>query len=164
MFKVQDFLPLPEDASVRGVEVSSVARRSVVPASLGPGDRALIRETCLVVVFWSEQQERTARDVLAGLQEGGGVELARSAGIAVRREDAERVFGRWGDLVARGQVGHVTLTIAPVQVIGLELVGPGSLEAGAAAAGPGVGASTGQDQAEADVLGLFGIAEMQRGF
>ena len=35
-FQVQDFLPLPEDSSVRGVDVSTVSSKSFVPLTVGP--------------------------------------------------------------------------------------------------------------------------------
>ena len=35
-FQVQDFLPLPEDSSVRGVDVSTVPSKSYVPRTAGP--------------------------------------------------------------------------------------------------------------------------------
>ena len=72
-FQVQDFLPLPEDISVRGVDVSTVPSKSFVPHTVGPTrweislpsrstpayrDKALIQESCLIAVFWSEKQEQ----------------------------------------------------------------------------------------------------------
>lgn len=153
MFKVQDFLPLPEDSSVRGVDVSTVPSKSYVPRTAGPTrDKALIQESCLIAVFWSEKQEQVARGIIGVLEGDSGVELVRTCKMAVRREDAERVFQRWGDLVIKGQV------------ICLELRGPGCLSMGASNAGPCVGTSKDQHQAESDLQGLWGLAEMQMGF
>ena len=61
-----------------------------------------------------------ARGIIGGLEGDSGVELVRTCKMAVgstfgssmtsrscsqvRREDAERVFQRWGDLVIKGQV------------------------------------------------------------
>ena len=51
-----------------------------------------------------------------------------------------------------------------MQVICMELRGPGSLVLGGGMVGPGVGASGGAQQAEDDLQGLWGLAEMNRGF
>ena len=94
-----------------------------------------------------------------------------------RKEDAERVFGRWGDRVTAGQVSlrqynldisefFVTsiVLLSPLvnQVVALQLVGPGSLEVSRALVeelGPEVAAS-GEDQVP-EMVGFGGQLSRQ---
>ena len=92
---------------MRGVDVSTVAASSVVPLTLGPS-RDKAQERCLVVVAWTGTQEQVARGLLARVEADAGVEVVRTVSMVIRREDAERVFKRWGELVTKGQVNFKT--------------------------------------------------------
>merc|ERR1712142_145221 len=111
MFKIHDFLPLPEVDTVKGVDVSSVPSKSLVPLTVGMTRDTKTQESCLVMVFYSDKQEEVARDILAIVRDQyPGVNIVRTAKISVRQEDAERAFGRWTKQVSAGEVLAIQLS------------------------------------------------------
>ena len=141
---------------MQGVDVSSVPSKSLVPLTVGVTRDSKTQESCLVLVFYSDKQEEIARDALTIVRdEYPGMNTVRTSRLAIRQEDAERVFGRWSKQVTAGET------------IAIHLSGLSSLEAGAKISlqhGGAVGTSGEAAQAQSDVQGLFGLAEMHMGF
>ena len=141
---------------MQGVDVSSVPGKSVVPLTVGMTRDTKTQESCLVMVFYSNKQEEIARDALTIVRdEYPGMNIVRTSRISIRQADAERVFVHWSKQVTAGEV------------LALQLSGLASREAGGKIAVKhrgAVGASKDAEQAEKDIQGFFGLAEMHQGF
>nr|XP_032836796.1 protein XRP2 [Petromyzon marinus] len=143
-------------SAVLRVRVS--ATRSVVPATLGAARRRHSDESALVVFFADDYAKANARKLIDEM-ESRGLVLVQTKEVAMRSEDAERVF--------RERAAHLTPHLQKGPVIGLELNGDGAVESTNSVvrtlftpATP-VFVSASVDTASQDVDSFYNFADMQ---
>lgn len=156
---VLDSLPLPDAESEFGsMRISTQSCQSLVPLTKG-GRRKDCDESCLLVFFAGPYTTaNTCKLIDTALNQG--FSLMQTKEVSMRAEDVKRVFRDWAaDLVEWAAKGPV---------IGLELNGPGAVEACGSLAkevfsGTKFFVSENKNTSSRDVDNFFNFADMQMG-
>ncbi|XP_043928009.1 protein XRP2 [Protopterus annectens] len=155
---IQDFIPLPDSEELKSVRINTDVSRSIIPITHGQR-RKTSDESCLVVFFAGDYTTANARKLIDEMT-GKGLVLVQTKEVAMKPEDANRVFQERAD--------EFSPMLEAGPVVALEFNGEGVVEACQAIitdvfSGTKVFVSESKATASRDVDNFYNFADMQMG-